>query len=470
MRRSDRVRCAVRAVSRVALGVSLALVAPAVAGPEPVKGVPLVGGGVWANGDTIIAGQPTEAGMRELARRGITAVISVRSVREMADAASVPFDEPALVRELGMDYIHLPLNGTFSYRPELVDRIAEIMAEHKGKVALHCASGWRASLVWAAYRTRHGGLPFDDAMAEAESMAITASQMENLLGQRIRLVPTGEPLEREPSWLVSADWLAENLDDDGLAILDVRPNYIQYFTSHVAGAAHMDAHSLRGPAGGLPVQYRTPERMGEIFAQAGVSARDSKVIAYADGADILSATMTLYALERMGYTNTGILDGGLVAAGARGIVSQAYPAYEAGELSPIDNTRCRATLADVEAGLASRRVTFIDARPTDQYEGTTVIWQRNGHIPGAVNVWWKSLTTDANTHALKPRAEIEKLFADAGVTPDQDIIVYCGTSREATLIYLYLTRELSFPNVRLFEGAWTEYSASTLPMETGPRK
>jgi thiosulfate/3-mercaptopyruvate sulfurtransferase len=60
------------------------------------------------------------------------------------------------------------------------------------------------------------------------------------------------------------------------------------------------------------------------------------------------------------------------------------------------------------------------------------------------------------------KAELEA----AGITPDKEIVAYCGTSREASLLRFYLRHVADYPNVRLYEGAWKEYaSLKHLPTE-----
>lgn len=472
-----------------------------------------IAGSAWQVGPTIVAGQPSEAALRDLAKKGVKAVISLRSDRELSDRRNVPFDEPALVRSLGMEFIQAPLGVSWHYTPEALDRVAEAIKKYDGNVLLHCTVGFRATTVWAAHRARDCGMSLDEALAEGRQMGLGIDNIEALAGRKVEYRFTDEPAERAAGWLVTGDWLAEHGGEKNVRALDVRPNYLAYFEGHAKGATHLDAHTLRGPSGGLPVQFRAMERMAEIFAQAGVTPSQRAVV-YADGGDILSATMAMYALEKLGHLNTSLLDGGVSAAKSAGLLTQEFPkpvapaaassappasatlpaatapaatpapaqtsgvsaagatpkpaapAPPAPTFDAIDNAYCAATLTDVEAGLTSKGVLFVDARPPEQYEGKTNIWRRNGHIPGAVNVFWKRLTADDNTSALRPRPEIEQVFASAGVTPDREVIVYCGTGREATLIYMYLTRELGFQNVRLFEGAWTQYAnEDRLPVE-----
>src|SRR6476661_5113123 len=56
--------------------------------------------------DMFIAGQPTEKALRDLRARGVTTVVNLRMPDEMA---RVGFDEAALVKELGMRYVHIPM-------------------------------------------------------------------------------------------------------------------------------------------------------------------------------------------------------------------------------------------------------------------------------------------------------------------------------------------------------------------------
>ncbi len=456
--------------------------------PEDVADFEVISGSAWRVGPTIVSGQPSEATIKSLPDRGVKAVICLRSARELADRKVVPFDEAALVRSLGIEYVHVPLGTSWNYTPDALARVADAIKKHDGNVLVHCTVGFRATLAWESYQTRYAGVPLEAAMAQGRLMGMGQDQIENLLGERIEYRLTGTPKELDPGWLVNASWLTDprNAADKSLRYLDCRPNYIQYFEGHLKNAAHFDAHALRGPAGGVPAQFRTPERMAEIFALAGVSPAN-RVIVYADGADILSATLAMYAMERIGHINTSLVDGGIAAVRECGLVSQDYPAPLAkpAVFEPLDNSTIAASLTDIQAALGvqsseagsapaapadrqtgAQAVLFVDARPPEQYSGAANIWRRNGHIPGAVNVFWKRLTTDDNTSKLRSRDEIRSIFQSAGVTPDRDIIVYCGTGREATLIYMYLTRELGYPRVRLFEGAWTQYAAADhLPIE-----
>lgn len=119
--------------------------------------------------DMFIGGQPTEKALRELRAKGVTTIVNLRMPEEMT---RVGFDEASLARELGMQYVHLPLSGRPGnpYDPKALDAFAATMASAKGKVLLHCTIAWRASHLWAAYLIRERNVPVTTALAHARQI------------------------------------------------------------------------------------------------------------------------------------------------------------------------------------------------------------------------------------------------------------------------------------------------------------
>ena len=113
---------------------------------------------------------------------------------------------------------------------------------------------------------------------------------------------------------------------------------------------------------------------------------------------------------------------------------------------------------------------LVDARPHNEYLGDDDLWLRKGHIPGAISFHWARLMEKDNTHKFRPFSETKAELEKAGITPDKNIICYCGTSREGSLLLFYLKHVAGYPNVRLYEGAWKEYvwlKDKSLPAEKG---
>jgi uncharacterized protein (TIGR01244 family) len=120
--------------------------------------------------DLFIAGQPTERALRELRAEGVTTVINLRSPEEMQRL--VKFDEAALVKELGMNYVWIPMRGNaeFPYTPAGLATFTEALNQANGKVLLHCTIAWRASHMWAAYLIQERGVPVQTALAQTRSI------------------------------------------------------------------------------------------------------------------------------------------------------------------------------------------------------------------------------------------------------------------------------------------------------------
>jgi thiosulfate/3-mercaptopyruvate sulfurtransferase len=269
---------------------------------------------------------------------------------------------------------------------------------------------------------------------------------------------------------VPPSWVAEHANDSALRILDVRNNPFDYFTGHLPNAVHIGDSTFRGPNGALPVQYWQRSKLQDTFRQAGVN-NDSQVLVYSDGRDVLGATMVAYLLERSGVSKVAVLDGGFAGYKAANLpVTKEFPRYQPGRLRVRENDSIRVTLDQVRQLIGKPGVTFIDPRPPELFSGQQQIWVRNGHIPGAKNIPWPTFTAgESNFHQLKSLDEIRTLLASRNVRQTDDIIVTCSTGREATLQYHVLKHLLGYPNVRVYEGSWTEYSAQPdLPVETGP--
>lgn len=115
--------------------------------------------------DMFISGQPTEKALRDLKAKGVTTVVNLRMPEEMA---RVGFDEAAVLGELGIRYVHIPMRGSteYPYGPGQLDTFAGTMASAQGKVLLHCTVAWRASHLWTAYLIRDRNTPVSTALSQ----------------------------------------------------------------------------------------------------------------------------------------------------------------------------------------------------------------------------------------------------------------------------------------------------------------
>jgi thiosulfate/3-mercaptopyruvate sulfurtransferase len=255
-------------------------------------------------------------------------------------------------------------------------------------------------------------------------------------------------------------------------VLDTRGGYKDYFRGHLPTAHHLNFDTLRGTENGVPVQYLPDDLTKALLVRAGIDRSRTHII-YATGStlpndEILSATMVAYVLEKYGVEEIRIVDGGLPGWNEAGLsVTQEYFGNPAGKLPTKDNKSIGIALDELLERRDQPGVILVDARPHNEYLGEDDVWLRKGHIPGAISFHWARLMEQKNTHQFlsfeKTKAELER----AGLTPEKEIIVYCGTSREGSLLRFYLRYVAKYPNVRLYEGSWKEYvSLKQHPAET----
>lgn len=253
-------------------------------------------------------------------------------------------------------------------------------------------------------------------------------------------------------------------------VLDTRGDYKAYFRGHLPFAHHINFDTLRGTENGVPVQYLPDDLTRALLLRAGVDKNRTHIL-YATGSrlpndEILSSTMVAYVLEKYGVRDIRILDGGLPGwIQAKLPTTQEYHGYPKGNLPDTGQPGIGLTLEEVlKRNPAS---VLVDARPRNEYLGDDDVWLRKGHIPGAIGFHWAQLMDPDNTHKFLPLEKVKTHLEKAGLTPDKEILVYCGTSREGSLLRFYLKHVAQYPRVRLYEGSWKEYvGRKELPAET----
>jgi protein tyrosine phosphatase (PTP) superfamily phosphohydrolase (DUF442 family) len=126
------------------------------------------------------AGQPSEARVRQLVGMG-AAIISLRYPQED------PFDEPALVAELGGTYTRYPVQASDYEDPDFREALYDIYDAHMeagGPVYMHCASSNRAGASWALYQAERVGVDPEEALelGRQAGMSSTAALVRGILG------------------------------------------------------------------------------------------------------------------------------------------------------------------------------------------------------------------------------------------------------------------------------------------------
>lgn len=257
-------------------------------------------------------------------------------------------------------------------------------------------------------------------------------------------------------------------------VIDTRGGYKDYFRGHLPLAHHLNFDTLRGTELGVPVQYLPDDITTLLLNRAGVQPGKTHIL-YATGEklpndEILSTSMVAYVLEKYGVTDIRIVDGGLASWNVEGLpVTQEYFGNATGTVKGSQRTEIGVSVQEVLELQKRSDVLIVDARPYNEYLGDDDVWLRKGHIPGAISFHWAKLMETDNTHKFRSLDKSMVQLETSGITKDKDIIVYCGTSREGSLLRFYLKHVAGYPRVRLYEGSWKEYvSMKELPAEVKP--
>ncbi len=127
--------------------------------------------------DAVVAcGGATETSALEgLAKDGFKSVINLRQASE----PNVNIDQnTARARELGLKYIHIPLNAQ-QPDPKVIDQFLAAIADKSNQPAyVHCGSASRVGSVWLAKRVLQDGWPVDKATEEAKAIGLRSEALE----------------------------------------------------------------------------------------------------------------------------------------------------------------------------------------------------------------------------------------------------------------------------------------------------
>jgi thiosulfate/3-mercaptopyruvate sulfurtransferase len=268
--------------------------------------------------------------------------------------------------------------------------------------------------------------------------------------------------------LIETRELLNLTDHPSIRIVDMRTSLSDYLKGHIPGAVYLHFENLQIPDKGVPDQALNRICSERLLGDNLGLSNPMGIILYSEKSNP-NATLLAWTLDYLGHKKVGVLNGGWEKwASEKFPATQAYPS-----LSPdkFFGKAIRETSAEkkwIQDRLTAKNVVILDARHPRQYSGEEGEELRRGHIPGAKNIFWEATLDGEEVRVWKKKEDLERLFAESGVTRGKQIIVYCQTGREASHLYFTLKYVLGFPHVFLYRGSWVEWSADkTLPVKIG---
>jgi thiosulfate/3-mercaptopyruvate sulfurtransferase len=272
-----------------------------------------------------------------------------------------------------------------------------------------------------------------------------------------------------PEALMSTEELAMRLTDPALAVIEVDEDTTAYEKSHIPGAIGLN---WRTDLQAAPRRdFVSSQQLGALLGAHGVGP-DQTIVLYGGNNNWFAAYAYWLFLLR-GVRNLRLLNGGRIAWELQGRATTADvrprkpTTYVLGEPAP----RIR-VLRDII--LAGPGATLVDVRSPAEFAGELLApahlpqeqSQVPGHIPGAVNIPWSKAANEDGT--FKSPEDLRSLYEGAGVLPDAQVVTYCRIGERSAYTWFVLTELLGYPNVRNYDGSWTEYGSLVgVPVELG---
>lgn len=266
-----------------------------------------------------------------------------------------------------------------------------------------------------------------------------------------------------PEVLVDTVWLNDHLKDPTVRVAEVSEDVTLYDKGHIPGAVHFNWQTQLQDS--IRRDWINKEQLERLLGEHGIG-NDSTIVLYGDKNNWF-ATYTFWLFKIFGVDRVRILNGGRAKwiAEGRGLATDA-PSYPRATFRGKDpDLSIRAFRDQVRDRLGRANVALVDVRSPQEYSGELIAMpaypqegaQRGGHIPSAQSIPWGQNVREDGT--FKAPEDLKALYQSKGVTPDKEVIAYCRIGERSSLTWFTLKYLLGYPNVRNYDGSWTEWGS-----------
>ncbi|MBL7497691.1 sulfurtransferase [Frankia sp. CNm7] len=270
--------------------------------------------------------------------------------------------------------------------------------------------------------------------------------------------------------LVDATWAEAHLADPSVVIVEVDEDVSAYDKGHIPGAVRLDWKSeLQDP---IIRDFVNKETFEALLSDKGVS-NDHTVVLYGGNNNWFAAYAYWY-FKLYGHADVRLLNGGRKKweLDSRELTTEVAERPKTEYKAKEARTDIRAFRDEVIAAIGEKAL--VDVRSPDEFSGKLLApahlpqeqSQKAGHIPTAKNIPWAKTANEDGT--FKSNDELTELYGEAGVDLSKDIIAYCRIGERSAHTWFALHELLGLPNVKNYDGSWTEYGSLVgVPIEKG---
>jgi thiosulfate/3-mercaptopyruvate sulfurtransferase len=263
--------------------------------------------------------------------------------------------------------------------------------------------------------------------------------------------------------LVSTDWVAAHLQDASVRIIESNEDMLLYPSGHIPGAVQVDwTLDLNDQ---VKRDYLSRPAFEALASRIGITPATT-VVFYGDKSNWW-ACYAFWVFQLFGHARARIMDGGRLKWEQEGrpltrdVPTYPATAYQARERQDGPHRAFRnEVLAHVRA-----KGQLVDVRSPEEYRGERLHMPdypnegalRGGHIPGAKSIPW-SRAINAADGSFKTADELRGIYlVEQGLKPSEPTIAYCRIGERSSHTWFVLKYLLGFPNVRNYDGSWTEW-------------
>ncbi|HSB56243.1 MAG TPA: rhodanese-like domain-containing protein [Nitrosopumilaceae archaeon] len=249
--------------------------------------------------------------------------------------------------------------------------------------------------------------------------------------------------EKKSRITIDSDSLRSQVRDKSVRVLDIRKED-DYKQSHIPGAANLPLANL--------LADDSPQKVLQLIQSYGIDDQ-TPVVVYDDTFGAL-ASRVAWTLQYVGHDDVSLLDVTFGVWKKMGLETNSETvSYDKKTHSLKLKPEILATVDYLDSAKEKKETVLIDNRERLNY--------LDNHIPGAVNIPYRMLASQDNI--LRPKEDLKKLIQNRNISPNSEIITYCGSVGTLSGLGYYALKSIGMPNVKLYVRSFKEWKSLDKP-------